>query len=148
MLGKRSGALKRFFSLVTGLPLLGLRSYKSVFGRLCRKTVPRGGKTRGSCTEKRCSHKWFHMIFPCTDSCTNTFCTSSRLHPPSPPETQKALRTWRRLFALFEAIRSWESLYKFCHCSSLSQLMMLALGNSEKCSRCIQTHTPFTVGSH
>ena len=29
-----------------------------------------------------------------------------------------------------------------------SHLMMLALGNSEKCSRCIQTHTPFTVGSH
>ena len=26
--------------------------------------------------------------------------------------------------------------------------MMLALGNSEKCSRCIQTDTPFTVGSH
>ena len=25
---------------------------------------------------------------------------------------------------------------------------MLALGNSEKCSRCIQTHTPFTIGSH
>ena len=25
---------------------------------------------------------------------------------------------------------------------------MLALGNSQKCSRCIQTDTPFTVGSH
>ena len=25
---------------------------------------------------------------------------------------------------------------------------MLVLGNSEKCSRCIQTDTPFTVGSH
>ena len=25
---------------------------------------------------------------------------------------------------------------------------MLALGNSEKCSRCIQTDTPFTVGLH
>ena len=36
----------------------------------------------------------------------------------------------------------------FFYCSSLSQLMMSALGNSEKCSRCIQTHTPFTVGSH
>ena len=54
----------------------------------------------------------------------------------------------RGLFALFEAIRSEESPYKFCHCSRLSQLMMLALGNSEKCSRCMQTHTPFTVGSH
>ena len=28
-------------------------------------------------------------------------------------KTHKALRTWRRLFALFEAIRSWESLYNF-----------------------------------
>ena len=26
--------------------------------------------------------------------------------------------------------------------------MMLALGNSEKCSCCIQTDAPFTVGSH
>ena len=33
-------------------------------------------------TKKRRSHKWFHIIFPCTDSCTNTFCTSS---PPPPP---------------------------------------------------------------
>ena len=66
----------------------------------------------------------------------------------SPWKIQKALRTWRRLFALFEAIPSYESLYKFCHCSSVCQLMMLALGNKEKCSRCIQTHTPFTVGSH
>ena len=31
----------------------------------------------------------------------------------SPWKTHKALRTWRRLFALFEAIRSWESLYNF-----------------------------------
>ena len=34
-----------------------------------------------------------------------------RLH--SPWKTHKALRTWRTLFALFEAIRSWESLYNF-----------------------------------
>ena len=33
--------------------------------------------------------KWFHSIFPCTDPCTNIFCTSP---PPRPPETQKALR--------------------------------------------------------
>ena len=72
------------------------------FSVVCaKKRSPGGGKTRGSGTEKRCSHKWFHTIFPCTDSCTNTFCTSS-----PPLETQKALRTWRRLFALFKAIRS------------------------------------------
>ena len=40
----------------------------------------------------------------------------------SPWKTHKALRTWRRLFALFEPIRSWESLYNFFYCSSLSQL--------------------------
>ena len=32
----------------------------------------------------------------------------------SPWKTQKALRTWRRLLALFEAIRSREALYNFC----------------------------------
>ena len=59
------------------------------FSVVCaKKRSPGGGKTRGSGTEKRCSHKWFHTIFPCTDSCTNTFCTSS-----PPLETQKALRT-------------------------------------------------------
>ena len=67
---------------------------------------------------------------------------------PCQKRTQKKLRTWRRLFALFKAIRSQESLYNFFYCSSLSQLMMLVLGNSEKCPHCIQTHTPFRVGSH
>ena len=66
----------------------------------------------------------------------------------SPWKTHKALRTWRRLFALFEAIRSWESLYNFFIVRVWGSQMMLALGNSEKCSRCIQTDTPFTVGSH
>ena len=37
----------------------------SVFG--AEKRPPGGGKTRGSGNEKRCSHKWFHRIFPCTD---------------------------------------------------------------------------------
>ena len=37
----------------------------------------------------------------------------------SPWKTHKALRTWRRLFALFEAIRSWESLYTSLSSSQL-----------------------------
>ena len=37
---------------------------------------------------------------------------------------------------------------RFDHRSRSKIQMMLALGNSEKCSRCIQTDTPFTVGSH
>ena len=70
-----------------GCPFQGCPVINSVFGRLCRKTVPGGRKTRESGTKKRCSHKWFHMIFPCTDPCMNTFCTSSPPPPPpSPPQ--------------------------------------------------------------
>ena len=58
----------------------------SVFGHLRRKTYTRGSENTGSCTEKPCSHKWFRRIFPCTDPCTNIFCSSPR------PETQKALQ--------------------------------------------------------
>ena len=103
----------------------------SAFGRRCRKTASQGREdTRVG-------------LVPRNDVLTNGFIWFSlartlarilfvlRLRPPW--ETQKALRTWRRLFVLFDSIRSWESLYKFCHCSSLSQLMMLALENSEKC---------------
>ena len=45
--------------------LNGKRPRFSVVG--AEKRPPGGGKTRGSGTEKRCSHKWFHRIFPCTD---------------------------------------------------------------------------------
>ena len=41
------------------------------------KWSPGGGKTRGSGTKKRCSHKWFHMSFSFTEPYTDTFCTSS-----------------------------------------------------------------------
>ena len=55
------------------------------FSVVCgEKRPPRGGKTRGSCTEKRCFHKWFHMIFPCTEPCTDTFYTSSPLPLKNP----------------------------------------------------------------
>ena len=114
-----------------------------------------GGKTRGSGTEKRCAHKWFYTIFPFMDPCTNIFCTlSPHSSPPprnpnpnpifctlsphsSPPETQKALR--------IEKANNLRCSKRF---NPRSQLVMFALGSSEKCPRCIQTHTPFTVGSH
>ena len=51
------------------------------------KRPPGGGKTWGSGTEKRCSHKWFHRIFPCTNPCTDTFCTSSP--PPTPQKPRR-----------------------------------------------------------
>ena len=74
--------------------ITGLSSINSVFGRLCRKRSPGGGKTRGSGTEKRCAHKWFHTIFPCMDPCTNIFRT---LSPPPPPQKPGRLCESREL---------------------------------------------------
>ena len=124
--------------------LLGCPVINSVFGRLCRKTVPGGGRTRG--------------LVPRDDVLTDGFIrfflarTLARilivpvLRPPQKPRRRcEPEGSYLRNSKRFDH-RSHS--YKFCHCSSLSQFMMLALGNSEKCSRCIQTHTPFTVGSH
>ena len=88
----------------------------SVFGRLW-------GKTRASGTKKRCSHKWFHRIFPCT----NTFCTSSpplRPSPPPPPHPKPR----RRCEPEENYLRCSKRFDRKSHfiCSSLSQLMMLA----------------------
>ena len=41
---------------------------------------PGEGRHEGLVPRNECSNKWFHRIFPCT----NTFCTSSP--PPPPPE--------------------------------------------------------------
>ena len=104
------------FLFVTGLPVrpshkMGFRSSAAKNG------LPGEGRHEG--------------LVPRNDVLTNVFIwfslarTLARiLFVPrlrSPWKTHKALRTWRRLFALFEAIRSWESLYIF-YCSSLSQL--------------------------
>ena len=71
-----------------------------VFGRLRRKTAIRGGKTRGSGTEKICSHRWFHMIFSCTEPCTDTFCTSSPLplkNPQGVANLGRVVQSWLKL---------------------------------------------------
>ena len=92
--------------LFTGLPLLGLPSYKFSFRSSVQKNGPPGeGRHEG--------------LVPRNDVLTNGFIwfslarTLARiLFVPrlrSPWKTHKALRTWRKLFALFEAIRSWES---------------------------------------
>ena len=52
------------------------------------KRTPEGGKTRRSGTEKRCSHKCFHLIFPYTDPCTNIF-----LYLASGPPASMGLHT-------------------------------------------------------
>ena len=76
--------------MFTGLPVRPV--IKWAFG--IKKWCPGGGKTRGSSTEKRCSHKWFHMSFSCTNPCTDTFCTSSAFplkNPQSVPNLKKAI---------------------------------------------------------
>ena len=66
------------------------------------KRCPGGGKTRGSGTSKRCSHKWFHRIFPCTDPCTNIFCTSPLLPWNSEGVAKKAIRNYLRCSKRFD----------------------------------------------
>ena len=94
-----------------------------------------GGKTRGSGTEKRCSHQWFHMIFSCTDpdkDYKDTFCTSSLLplkNPQGVANLKKAICVVRKRFDH----RSHSIIFLLFVFKSV----MLALGNSEKCSRCI-----------
>ena len=76
--------------MFTGLPVRPV--IKWAFG--VKKWSPGGGKTRGSGTEKRCSHKWFHMSFSCTNPCTDTFCTSSAFplkNPQSVANLKKAI---------------------------------------------------------
>ena len=77
-----------YFFCLLGCPP-GVRPViNSVFGRLCRKTYSRGREDMRSGTDKLCSLKWSHTIFPCTDPYTNIFCIS----PLLPQKTQKALR--------------------------------------------------------
>ena len=65
------------------IPLLLLSKFPGFFLNGKRPRSPGGGKTRRSGTEKRCSHKWFHIIFSCTNPCTDTFLT--RLRSPWKP---------------------------------------------------------------
>ena len=78
--------LHRAGDLLLGCPFQGCPVLIR-FSVVCvEKRSPEGGKTRGSGTDKRCSHKWFHRIFPCRDPCRNTSCTSSLPPPPRNPE--------------------------------------------------------------
>ena len=71
-----------------------------------------------------------------------------RLRPPSPPRNPEGVANLKKAICVVRRDSIIRVTLKFFYCSSLSQLMILALGSSQKCSRCIQTHTPFTVGSH
>ena len=77
--------LHRAGDLLLGCPFQGCPVLIRFSVVCAEKRSPEAGKTRGSGTDKRCSHKWFHRIFPCRDPCRNTSCTSSLPPPPQKP---------------------------------------------------------------
>ena len=106
----------------------------SFLGLLCRKTIPR---------EREDTRVWYRETM-----FSQTVSWDFPLHEyflylvsaPPPKKTRRHCEPEEGYLCCSKRF-DHESLYIFS-CSSLSQLMMLALGNSEKCSRCIQTHTP------
>ena len=59
----------------------------SVFGRLCGKTYSGGREDTRSGTEERCSHKWFHTIFPLiVPTLMHEYFLYLALAPPENPE--------------------------------------------------------------
>ena len=92
---------KKFFSRVrhAARTFVGLRPTR------LHKRAPGEGKTRGSGTEKRCPDRWFHTIFPCTNPYTNNIFSTS---PPLPQKPRRRCESGR-LFALFEAFRSYRN---------------------------------------
>ena len=85
--GRRQGleCEQRLSAIITGLPHSGMPSYQFAFRSSVQKNGLRGREdTRVWYRETMFSCKWFHTIFPCT----NTFWPSS----PPPPPPQKPRR--------------------------------------------------------
>ena len=76
--------LHRAGDLLLGCPFQGCPVLIRFSVVCAEKRSPEGGKTRGSGTDKRCSHKWFHRVFSCMNPCTDTFCTLSALPLKNP----------------------------------------------------------------
>ena len=72
---------KKFFSRVRH----AARSFVGRRPTRPQKRAPRGGKTRGSGTEKRCPDRWFHTIFPAR-TLTRIIFLVPRLRSPRNPE--------------------------------------------------------------
>ena len=106
---KTSFGTQHPFWLITGLPLSGLPNYKFGFRSSVQKNGPPGERRHEGLVLRNDVLTDGFIRF----SLARTLARILFVPRLRPPETQKALRTWRRLFALFEAIRSWESLYNF-----------------------------------
>ena len=124
---------------ITGLPLSGPLSYKFRF----RLSVQKNGLTEEGRREGLVPRTMFSEVvsydFP---SHEYFWYLSSAL-----PEIQKALRVKKAIYV----VRSDSIIGVTLRVLSLfvfKSVDMLALGNSKKWSRYIQTRTPFTVGSH
>ena len=123
-------------SLITGLPLSGPLSYKFRFPL----SVQKNGLTEEGRHEGLVPRTMFSEVvsydFP---SHEYFWYLSSAL-----PEIQKALRVKNAIYV----VRSDSITLQVLSLFEFKSVDMLALGNSEKWSRYIQTRTPFTVGSH
>ena len=111
------------YLLSLGCPFQGRSVINSVFGRLCRKTVSRRREDTGVWYRKRCGF----IRFSLARTLTRIFFVPL-LRSPRNKEGVANQEGYLRCSKGFDD--SPESLYKFCHCSSLSQLIMFALGNS------------------
>ena len=77
-------------ALLLGCPFQGTRSYLFGFSVVrVEKQAPGGGKTRGSGTKKRCSHKWFHTVQCSLARTLAQIFFVPCLCPPRPPPTPK-----------------------------------------------------------
>ena len=109
----------------------------SVSGRRCRKTVSRGREDTRVWYRETMFSQMVSYDFRLHEPLYGYFLYL--VSAPPPWKTHKALRTWRRLLAFDH--RSHSIIFLLCEFKSVRWY-------SAKCSRCIQTDTPFTVGSH
>ena len=127
-------------SLITGLPLSGPLSYKFRFPL----SVQKNGLTEEGRHEGLVPRTMFSEVvsydFPLHVPLHEDFL----YHSSALPETQKALRVKKAICV----VRSDSITLQVLSLFEFKSVDMLALGNSEKWSRYIQTRTPFTVGSH
>ena len=100
-------SIKQNNLIITGLP--GRPSHKMGFRSVSKSGHPGEGKHEGLVPRNDVLRNGFIGFSLARSLARILFVPCLR----SPWTTHKALRTWRRLFALFEAIRPWESFYNF-----------------------------------
>ena len=134
-----------FFFFLLGCPASPV--INSVFGRRCRKTASRGREDTTVWYRETMFSQMVSYDFLLPGLLHEYFLYLVSTHPGKPTRRCESKEGYLRCSKRFDH-RSHFISFVIVWVKDKRHLMMLALGNSEKCSRCIQTHTPFTVGSH